>query len=388
MTQWNPNLFRIEGRSRGYSEDYLNALIRQGTKTNSQHLPVIFSLAHLARLSRVQYSDLHSIVSRQGIDLKDFPYKNFSIAKRSGGRRWISIPNPKLMSVQQWINQSILRQIQPHSAAFAYARGRRLVDHARQHCSCDWLVKIDIKDFFSNISEIQIFSVFREAGYPKLLSFELARICTRVTPKRPGKRWKNSSNRHSIPEYYSEFIGSLPQGSPTSPALSNLACRKLDVELTELALSSCSTYSRYADDLCFSLPSGDRKSALKIMREACAVIQKHNFIPNEKKTRIIPPGGKKILTGLNVDSTTPTTPKEVRDMVRLHLYYAKKIGLAKHCEARGFRSISGFQNHLSGLIGYISSIEPKRSSALYAQFNALPWLHLTDQQASDPLISE
>ena len=47
----------------------------------------------------------------------------------------------------------------------------------------------------------------------------------------------------------------LPQGAPTSPALTNIVCLNLDRRLTGLAEKIGLRYSRYADDLTFSLPA-------------------------------------------------------------------------------------------------------------------------------------
>lgn len=374
MTQWNPNLFRREGNAKGYAPAYLSALVAQGERTVAQGVPVVFSLAHLANLSRTLYADLHGFVSRADIEHKDFPYKNFPIAKRTGGKRWISIPVPPLMAAQQWINQNILNRVVPHSAAFAYVPKRRLIEHAQRHCNADWLVKVDIKDFFSNISERQVFDVFLNLGYPRLLSFEMARLCTRVTPKRKGVRWVHAIEAHVIPDYDSKFVGSLPQGAPTSPALSNLVCADLDKELTLLATTKSATYSRYADDLCFSLVGASRQAAFDLKREVSKVLWKHGFSDNAKKTRVVPPGARKVLTGLNVNATVPTVPKEVRDLVRMHLHYAKTRGIPEHCNERGFRSVIGFRNHLFGLIGYVASVDAKRGADFYLQFNGLRWV--------------
>jgi RNA-directed DNA polymerase len=374
VTRWNPNLFRREGQSKGYDQEYLGALIIQGEKVVANRVPVVFSLAHLANLSRTLYSDLHGFVSRSDIQTKDFPYKNFPIAKRTGGKRWISIPVPPLMAVQQWINQNILNSVAPHTAAFAYAPKRRLLDHAQRHCGATWLIKVDVKDFFSNISERQVFQVFLRLGYPKLLSFEMARLCTRVTPKRKGAKWTNSFGEHTITDYDCKYVGSLPQGAPTSPALSNLVCIELDRDLSDLAVSKSATYSRYADDLCFSLTVGSREDAFAVKREVSKTLWKHGFSENPKKTRVVPPGARMVLTGLNVNADVPTVPREVRDLVRMHLHYAKRNGIPAHCRERGFRSVIGFKNHLLGLIGYVASVDKKYGAAFYAKFNELPWI--------------
>ncbi len=50
----------------------------------------------------------------------------------------------------------------------------------------------------------------------------------------------------------------LPQGAPTSPGLTNTLCLRLDRRLTGLAKKLGWRYTRYADDLTFSLPARPR----------------------------------------------------------------------------------------------------------------------------------
>ena len=219
MPRWNPHLFRKEGDSKGYNSSYLDALIAQGKTSTAAGLPVVFSLAHLASLSRTLYADLRVFVSRQDIHAKDFPYKTFPISKRSGGKRFISVPTPPLMAVQRWIAREILNLIPVNPVAFAYVQHRKAREHAERHCGADWLLKIDIEDFFGSISELQVFSLFEQLRYPRLLAFEMARLCTRASSRRNGQKWKNHDRTYTIPEYSSKFVGCLPQGAPTSPAL-------------------------------------------------------------------------------------------------------------------------------------------------------------------------
>src|SRR5262249_5437808 len=50
--------------------------------------------------------------------------------------------------------------------------------------------------------------------------------------------------------------GGLPQGAPTSPALSNLVNRDLDERLLQRAMRTGGRYTRYCDDLAFSWRHG------------------------------------------------------------------------------------------------------------------------------------
>lgn len=376
MDRWNPNLFLKEGQSLGYDDKYLKALVDQAYKIDAEGVPVVFSLAHLARLSRTLYADLHAVAARKTQNNPNFPYKNFPIRKRSGGTRWISVPVPALMAVQQWIAQNILNSVRPHRCARGYVHGLKnpLLVNARGHCGARWVLKMDIENFFSNISERQVYDVFKSLNYTDLLSFEMARLCTRVTPKRRGHRWNKIPISYRDSDYACSHIGSLPQGAPSSPALSNLVCISLDNELERLARNAGATYSRYADDLCFSFLNSSRDEILKLKREVNAVLWKSGFCENKKKTRIIPPSSRQLITGLAINSGKPTIPREMRDKVRMHLHFCKKFGIPKHCEEKGFRSVIGFRNHLHGLIMYVFSVNPEQGKRFLKDFNELPWV--------------
>tara|TARA_R110001592_G_scaffold361501_1_gene672315 strand:+ start:8689 stop:9825 length:1137 start_codon:yes stop_codon:yes gene_type:complete len=374
MTRWNPNSFQKEGIDKGYNKQYLSRLIEQGHLIDQNNLPVIYSLANLANQSNTKYSELHTHVSRA--KPANIAYKSFTIKKRSGGKRWISIPCPPLMTVQSWIAQEILNKLNPHRSAMAYVDGMSnpLKTNATKHIGSKWLLKLDIINFFNNISEKQVYKVFENAGYPKLLSFEMARLCTRITPKRKGKRWKQELNSGRWEKYNCGAVGSLPQGAPTSPALSNLVCKDMDVELEALTRANLATYTRYADDLCFSFFESTRSEIVKFKKKVTDILWKYQFNENLDKTRIIPPGKRKILTGVVIDSGKTTIPKELRDRIRMHLYYAKKNGIPDHCKHKEFRSVIGFRNHLHGLIMYVRSINEQQGNNFLKEFNLLPWL--------------
>lgn len=373
MERWNPNLFARKGLAEGYQQAYVDALVAAGRKIDAFDVPVIYSLAHLARLANVRYVDLRTIVSRAE-SFGDFPYRSFTIRKRSGGRRWISVPAPALLTVQTWIAQRILRQVPVHAAAYGYVYGRSapLLSNAERHVGAGWLLHMDVQDFFSNVSELQVFHIFRGLQYPDLLAFELARLCTRVTPRRKGKRWTRAE-ASGIKNYGSLLVGSLPQGAPTSPALSNLVFRPLDKEIEAIAMLYGATYTRYADDLCFSLPKASRDSIVSLKRGVEIVLRRHGFCCNGSKTRIVPPGARKVVAGIVVNGNRPSVPRELRDRVRMHLHYCHKLGIPAHCERKGFYSVLGFRNHLRGLIQYISSVDLRLGHKFRTQFDALPW---------------
>lgn len=369
MIRWSPHVFESVALKQNYNPQYLLETIKYSNFLHASNLPIIFSLAHLSKITNSSYKKLYFIVDRS-VD----PYKQFKITKRSGGYRKITVPNFHLMELQKWINQHILAKGKTHPSAYAYVTGRNIKQNGEIHCGTDWLIKMDIQRFFESITEKQVYKVFHNFGYSKILSLELSRICTRTTTnlkKAKSNRWKIKANKYRY--YQSDIIGYLPQGTPTSPALSNLIFFEIDKKITTIANTYGCIYTRYSDDLTFSTNNFDRNRAKQLISDISTLLSKYGFSRNHKKTKIIPPGAKKIVNGLIINSHKPTVNKELKIKIDNHLYYSKKFGVLSHCERQKFRSLLGFKNHLEGLINYVKSIDKDLGSKYYEEFKKIDW---------------
>ena len=182
---WSPQHFAHEALDARCKPEVIEAALDAALaiKRANEDLPVIFTLEHLGHLIDVNPETLRSFVDR-----RDDPYRIFRVKKRPRpgwgaapprASRTICVPSPALMHTQRWIAQNILNAVVPHPASFAFAPGRSLLDAASRHARCSWLIKLDLRNFFEAISERRVYRVFRELGYGALISFELARICTR-----------------------------------------------------------------------------------------------------------------------------------------------------------------------------------------------------------------
>jgi len=371
MSNWSPHTFKAAALEQGVSAASIQKLAAEGERLRLKELPVVFTLGHLAAICDVPYRYLRDIVSRE-FD----PYRVFNIRKRSGGYRQITVPEPALMRVQKWIHQNILLSatVSPISTAFSLGAGP--VKNAEQHQGCRWLVKVDVTSFFESVSERQVYRVFRGVGYPALLSFELTRLCTRFPmglSKNKRRRWRGNHKVYSILPYTAKLIGHLPQGAPTSPILANLVCAKLDTRLMELASKCGGVITRYADDIAFSASEFDRTRAKALIADITAALIGFGFRRNDAKTHVVPPGARRIVTGLLVDSGKPRLTKAFRDKLRFHLYHARTKGVRVHCEKRKFRSLLGFREHLRGLIAYAGQVDLEFSRVCRAEFEAIDW---------------
>ncbi len=370
---WNPQLFAQGARVAGKDDAYIDAANECARRIKKAHLPVIFSLSHFAYLTGVSATALHDIVDR-----RRNPYRVFRLKKKppinntSRPFRTISVPAPFLMKAQRWIAQNILNIAEPHTASFAFAPCNRLIDAADRHVGCRWLVKLDISQFFESIPERSIFKVFVSFGYSPLLSFELARLCTRANPTSA----KEKANTPGRGPYLQVNEGHLPQGAPTSPMLANLAVINLDERLTSLSGTFGWTYTRYADDLAFST-SG--KTSRRTCSKIIALVKKHlrecGLNLNQSKTRVAPPGARKIILGLLVDNDRPRLPQDFRNNIETHLFAlnSAKVGAKMHAKTRGFASRIGMKRHIGGLIAFARQIDRPYAVKLYTEFNRINW---------------
>lgn len=368
--------YRDEGLQLGVDDTVLDqavTTIERIQQTDPRITPVL-TLRHLSELTGVSYGYLRGVVTRREIDT----YKQFLLSKRIPGRsrhRLISIPPPLLKYVQQWITKNILRYTRPANVSFAYHPDCRPIYAARRHCGCKWLLKIDIEDFFHNITESKVSKIFFSIGYPRLLAFELARLTTFVPNDAlrlgfdPAMRWT------TIASYQFPHEGVLPQGAPTSPMLSNLAMRNLDSRLATLAAQSGMCYTRYSDDLTFSCKKADSRAIIqRVKRQVLLELSAAGLHHNRRKTVIRGPGTRRIVLGMLVNGPFPRLPNSFKNLLRLHIYYltSSTHGPSRHARYRK-TSVSSLYNHIRGLISWAEMVEPEYGAELLIQFKSADW---------------
>lgn len=323
-------------------------------------IPYIHSVHHLAQLSHSSVQFLNSIVRRYG----EY-YTAYSIPKRSGGNRFIHSPCDELKSLQRWIHSEILTHLPVHRSCYSYHKNGSIFECAKKHCGSKWLIKFDIENFFDTINEVEVYRVFRKAGYKPMVAFILARVCTYkpISINKNKKNWVQFNTNSDILPYgkkHIRFFGKVPQGAPTSPMLSNLVLKGLDEKLCNYSQMRGGIYSRYADDFFISFSQGDfnRKQVSQIIGKVAAIVKMYGYNLNKTKIKVIPPGSKKIVLGLNVNGEEVQLSKEFKGRIRAHLYGIQKFGIDKHAVHRKFNSIFSMIDHIVGLINYSKQIDP------------------------------
>ncbi len=350
MSDFPPHLYAERGVAQGHPAAVVENAAGEWGRLRALGLTPVLTLGHLARLTGVSYRYLREIVER-----KRDPYEDITRLKRDGTKRHISSPEPVLMAVQRWVHRNVLGPLTPHAASFAYHTGRSIVQCAEQHLGARWLVKMDLHDFFGTVDEVRVYRVLRALGYPPLVSFELARVCTRMR----GERQYGLGMPQVIRSYAVARQGVLPQGAPTSGTLANAAASGLDRRLIDMAALHGVVYTRYSDDLVFSAgESFDRERATALIDHVSGAVADNGFVVHRKKTRVVPPGARHVVLGLVLGRGRVQLMPEFKRRVDVHIRGVANFGLAKHARHRGFRSMISFVNHVDGCLAFAAAVEP------------------------------
>ena len=319
------NKFREKALKAGYSEEQIKYYLAYAKVLLKQNLPVIYNSSHLGALTG--YSVRYLV--RAASYTKHF-YRTFSIPKKNGKQRIINEPLPSLKEIQLWINKEILSKIKPSKFAKAYVAKRGLIDNVRYHRNKNYILSLDLENFFPSINLISINSFFKKLGYSERVANMLAKLCC--------------------------LNGQLSQGAPTSPYISNLLLFEFDEYIGDFAIKNNLRYTRYADDLTFSFNEHFDKD--EIINKVNFALKK--FIPNSKlvinkeKTKLLRKSDRQEVTGVVVNEKIQT-PINYRKKIRQEFYYIKKFGLRSHLHKIN-ENRDNYLNHLLGKINFVLSI--------------------------------
>ena len=291
------------------------------------------------------------------------PYEQFSVKKRSGGRRRLDVPAEPLMALQRSLLSGPLSALKVHPPAFAYRPGAGIKDCAQEHSNTRWLVRIDLRDFFTSIDERMIYHSLRPHNLDEISSFEIARLVTRTTKSidlnLPRKYWEPPAKVYRRTPHTPRRLGFLPQGAPTSGHISNLVMRNADNRLARLALENGVRYTRYADDLHFSTSEAwGRREAASFIADVSGILSVRGFAVNEGKTRISGPGTRRSVLGLLVDGATPRLSMEFKRRIDWHLRGIELNGVDDHAKHARFSHPMRLLEHVRGLLDFASDVDP------------------------------
>lgn len=288
----------------------------------------------------------------------DLKYRSFEIPKKGGGGRPINAPNDQLKSIQAELAKCLyecveeIEEKEPHrkSLSHGFTKGRSIISNTIPHVSRRYVLNLDLENFFGEINFGRVRGFFlkdREFSLHPVVATFLAQIAC--------------------------HDNQLPQGSPSSPVISNLILRMLDVRLAAFAAFHSSHYTRYADDLTFSsnrktFPQAIakraffRKARWKLSKQLRKEVEKAGFEITDRKTRMQIRGSRQEVTGvtcnekLNVSQTYYRTTRAMcHSLFQSGLYHDKRK-LNENGDPRPIENTAPLEGRLS----YIYNLKARR----------------------------
>lgn len=326
----------------------LNGLASDVVALSARALPILHTPNELATalgitIGRLRWLTFH----RGGATLVH--YHRYGIPKKTGGMRAISAPKPALAKAQEWVLANILSRLTTEPEAHGFVPGRSIVSNATPHVGKSVVVNIDLQDFFPTLTFARVKGLFASFGYGEAVAACLALLCTeppRVALELDGQALKVALGARA-----------LPQGACTSPAITNLACRRLDRRLAGISRKYGFAYTRYADDLTFSRASGDGVGGL--LRAVRQILAGEGFVEHPKKTHVMRRGRRQEVTGVTVNAKLGVARAEARQL-RAILHNAAKHGLA----SQNRDDHPHFAAYLRGRVAFVTMVDPSKREEL------------------------
>lgn len=311
------------------------------------NLPFFENVLHLAEsigtsTKKLTYWCYHRKVSTNS------HYYTFEIPKKSGGKRKISAPKTGLKKLQKWLLDTLLSKITMAEEVHGFTANRSIVSNAKSHIGKEVVINIDLKDFFPSIHFKRVKGLFKALGYSEQIASIFALISTQAETKEVlldgVKYYVQSGNRI------------LPQGSPASPAISNLIAYKLDKRLKGLAQRYGFTYTRYADDLTFSSEENNAKNSAALLYFAKKIITSEDFTVHPDKIHLMKKSRQQKVTGIvvnekpNIDRNRLRQFRALLHNISCNGWKDQKWGKAKN-----------IYNAIDGYILFIHMVQPEKA---------------------------
>lgn len=265
-------------------------------------------------------------------------YKHFEIKKNNGKTRHILEPDYLLKHVQTNLLNNVLNNISISKYATAYYKGADIINNAGPHLNKRKILKLDIENFFGNIDFVMIYNiVFKSIYYPPSVRMILTNLCC-----------------------YDDY---LPQGAPTSAAISNIIMRPFDEHIGKWCEVRGIQYTRYCDDMTFS---GDFDID-NVKNKVKSFLEIMGFTLNYKKIKILSNNKRQIITGIVVNEKIQTS-KMYRKKIRQEVYYVNKFGVLSHLkQSNGNLNTTTYLYSLLGKLNFILHINPNDEEFIKAK---------------------
>ncbi len=262
-----------------------------------------------------------------------YRYKVYQIPKRSGtGLRTIAQPAKEVKKLQYWVINNIYPNLPIHPCATAYVSGKNILINSEKHADKPYLLKLDFKDFFPSIKGDDFIQYSQNNANLPLIETDLQRLVRLLF-------W--------LPKRNNDFQLSI--GAPSSPFLSNAILYSFDSEISGYCSENSIAYTRYADDMSFSMHN--KKMRGEVLQKVQSVLATQPFPSlqlNNKKTVFGSKAHRRMVTGLilsNDGTVSLGRARKRRIRAQIHHLIQDKLNDKE-------------KSKLRGMLAFVHDIEP------------------------------
>lgn len=221
---------------------------------------------------------------------RDTDYDKFNLII-NGKSRPISAVNSKsnLYSLQKKLSENFLCNIPLPNCVCGYVNGKNYLDFLKEHCGNEYFLRLDIKNFFESIKDDKIRENLDE--YIKIRNeIEKDKVLNDIIG-------------------IASLDGKLPQGAVTSPQISNIIFRRLDIRIRNYCRKFDVVYTRYADDMLFSSKNEQLHESF-FYKMISKILKDHQLKINYKKIK--KSKNKMILSGYVISEKIHLSRKKLK----------------------------------------------------------------------------
>ncbi|SOE23161.1 RNA-directed DNA polymerase [Spirosomataceae bacterium TFI 002] len=284
----------------------------------------------------------HDNESWQNLIANGIRYSVFQLPKANKKLRLIEAPQGELKRTQKYLNNILYAEYHPQSPDCVHgfirmkAAPRNILSNARTHLGKKYLINIDLKDFYHQITTERTTDLLWKR-FPNLLPNEVDEL-----------------NKIVVKD------DRLPMGAPTSSVLSNMAFQECDMALMTYCDQHKIVYTRYVDDLSFS---SNKQINSAILEGIYTIIKLNGFSENPKKVKHYGESDVKIITGIAMQGLHWHVSDDMKSRLEKNMSEYRKLRKLINnlkflgVEAKAKTKLKTLKRAIAGQLEFVKQIE-------------------------------
>lgn len=313
----------------------------------------VSNVKNLCAALEISSAELDAAIS---LDQED-RYERTTVAKSDGSERYVHKPHYSVRLVQRRINKRffsnkhfiawpdfIFGSIPNMETLDGEVSHRDHIACAKVHCESKSALKLDIKNFFDNISSDIVYGIFSELlKFPDEVSLCLTNVCT--------------------------YKSHLVQGALTSSYLASLCLWDVESKVVQRLRSKGLAYTRFVDDITISSKSSsyDFSHAQQVVTQ---MLLNKDLPINHSKTKIYSLASEPYLIhGLRVCFKEPRLPASEVGRIRASVKNVERI--ANETNYRMSHAYRHDFNRCMGRVNKLARVKHNQHGKLVSRLNAV-----------------